>query len=248
RDGQPRIELPLCVGGENKILGIVPVICPDPQGSFKAGTPVRVSCSITHEKLLNVIVITGETKQTAKIFNPLANTEVFTQHRELLEARQALNESILKNGRPEVDDLKKLAQALENAKCWREAAETMVTIVEQFKYSRKNFATNITYFYAKDGDSKNSDKWAEEAYKSSHGSISAYNLALSRKRNGNNKSYEKLMEESIELDPSNYSTMLAYGYYLMDKNDENDDNDTRGREYIVRACDILSAALLEEEL
>jgi len=48
---QPHVELPFCVGGRDKVIGNVKVMCPDPQGSFKAGTPVRVSCSITHDKL-----------------------------------------------------------------------------------------------------------------------------------------------------------------------------------------------------
>lgn len=242
RDGQQRIELPFCVGGADKVLGIVPVMCPDPQGSFKAGTPVRVSCSVTHEKLLNVIVITGETKQTAKIFNPLANTELTPQHRELLQARQVLNESILKgNGRPEVDVLLKYARALENAKRWRQAAETMVIIVEQLDPSL-NLATNIAYLYSKDKDSQKTYYWSEEAYKSSRGSISAYNLALTRINQGNNESYEKLMEESISLDRSNYASLNAYGHYLMDK------NDTRGREYIVSACEILNDQLVNDDL
>ena len=217
-------------------------MCPDPQGSFKAGTPVRVSCSITREKLLKVIVFAGDTKQTAKIFNPLANKELTTQNRELLEARQALNESMLEgNGKPKVDVLYNYAQALEKVKRWRQAAETMVAIEEQFEYKR-SLTTNITYLYAKDRDFKNSCKWAEEAYKSSHGSISAYNLALTRREQGNSESYEKLMEESIELDPSNYSAMQAYGYYLMDK------NDTRGREYIDSAYEILNDLLEKEDL
>jgi molecular chaperone DnaK (HSP70) len=244
RDGQQRIELPFCVGGADKVLGIVAVMCPDPQGSFKAGTPVRVSCSVTHEKLLNVIVFTGETKQTAKIFNPLANTELTPQHRQLLQAKQALNESILRgNGRPSVDVLLKYAQALENAKRWRKAAETMEIIVEQLDPSL-NLATNIAYCYSKDGDSKNSDKWAEEAYKRSPESNSAYNLALTRKHQGNTESYEKLMEESISLDHSNYATLLAFGCHLM----EMDKNDTRGREYIVSACEILNDLLEKEDL
>ena len=67
---QPHVELPFCVGGRDKVIGNVKVMCPDPQGSFKAGTPVRVSCSITHDKLLNVIVITGETKTNRKNFQP----------------------------------------------------------------------------------------------------------------------------------------------------------------------------------
>ena len=68
--------------------------------------------------------------------------------------------------------------------------------------------------------------------KSSHGSISAYNLALSRKRNGDNKSYENLMEESIELGPlPNYSTMQAYGLLL--DGQKMMTNDTRGHEYIL---------------
>ena len=50
------------------------------------------------------------------------------------------------------------------------------------------------------------------------------------------------------MDPSNYAAMQAYGYYLMDKNDENDDNDTRGREYIVSAYKILNDLLEKEDL
>jgi hypothetical protein len=50
------------------------------------------------------------------------------------------------------------------------------------------------------------------------------------------------MEESIELDDSNYSAMQSYGYYLMDK------NDTRGPEYIDSAYKILYDLLENEDL
>jgi hypothetical protein len=241
-DNQQRVELPFCVGGRDKILGKVVVMYPDPKGSFKVGTRVRVSCTITREKLLDVTVVIGQTKLTEKIFNPLANTELIPQHRQLLEARQALNESILKgNGKPELEDVRNYAFAAQKAKLWREAAE-MILIIEEYLDRSKNYATHIAYLYAKDGDFQKSDHWSEVAYERSPGCISAYNLAITRKYQGNTDSFEELIEEALNFDDSNAVALECYGHYLMKKTDDS------GKEYIVRACDIFSAALLEEEL
>ena len=242
RGNQQRVELPFCVGGRDKILGKIIVMYPDPKGSFKVGTRVSVSCTITRDKLLDVTVVIGQTKLTEKIFNPLANTELIPQHRLLLQARQALNESILKgNGKPELKAVRNYAIAAEKAKLWREAAEIML-MIEEYLDRSKDYATYIAYLYSKDGDSQKSDQWSEEAYERSPRCISAYNLAITRKYQGDTDSFEEFIEEALKFDDSNAVALGCYGHYLMGK------NDARGREYIVRACDIFSAALLEEEL
>ena len=244
RIGQERqqlVELPICVSGRDKVLAVVSIPAPNPPGYFKEGETVRLSCSITREKLLKVRVRIGNRALTARILNPLANAEVAPKDRRYLEARQALNESILAGGgRPTANAVLTFARAAEKAKRWREAAE-MFEAVERLDPSR-DFATSMAYSYERAGDRRRSDSWSETAHERSPNSITAYNLALARHRKGDMAGYERLMEESLERDPDENATLHAYGHHLMDK------GDPRGTEYLEKACALFYAQLKAEVL
>jgi hypothetical protein len=241
QERQPRVELPICVSGRDKVLAVVSVQAPNSPGHFKKGETVRLSCSITREKLLKVRVRVGTKSASARILNPLANAELTPKDRRFLEARQALNESILEGGgRPTVHAVLGFALAAQKAKRWREAAE-MFEAAERLD-PKRDFATAICYNYSKAGDQNRSDKWSEKAHGRAPDSITAYNLALAKRRNGDISGYERLMEESLALDPQQDATLHAYGHYLMDK------GDPRGAEYVERAFDLFYAELRAKTL
>lgn len=236
QDRQERVELPICVSGADKILAVVSVMPPTTPGYFKKGEKVRLSCSITGDKLLKVRVRIGDKSLTARILNPLANAALTDKDRRLLEARQALNESILSgNGKPTPAAVLNFALAAQQAKRWREAAE-MFEAVERLD-PKRDFATAITCSYARAGDSEASDKWCEKAYERSPSSVTAFNLALTKLDKGDMAGYERLMEESLKHDPDGDAALNSYGHYLARK------GNPKGLEMVERACDLLSDEL-----
>lgn len=235
-DGQPKVELPFCVGGRDKVLAVISVDPPKPPGCFNSGDQITVSCSITREKLLKARIRVGDRTTTAKILNPLANAELTPNDRKLMEARQALNESILEGGgRPSVPALLNYAIAASNAGRWREAAE-IYEAIERLD-SKRDFATNIAYNYAMAGMYDRSDEWSAHAYQRDPDSVTAYNLALGRERAGDTAGYEKLMDEALQHDSDYTAALSVYGHYLSGK------GRTKGMQMIERACELLASEL-----
>jgi molecular chaperone DnaK (HSP70) len=235
-DGQKKVELPFCVGTAEKVLAVISLDPPLPSGHFMAGDEIRVSCSLTREKLLKASIRAGGRALTARIMNPLANAELTPRDRKFMEARQALNESILKGGgRPTVVALLNYAWAAGRAKRWREAAE-IFEAVERLD-SARDFATNIAYNYAMARDTSRSDAWSEKAHQRKPDSVTAYNLALVRDRAGDKKGYEELMQQSLVLDGDETATLCAYGAYL------HEGGNPRGIEMLERASDLLGSQL-----
>ena len=215
---QPRIELPFCVSDRNKLLGIVSVRPPKKPGYFKKGEVVRLSCSINREKLLKVRIRIGNQSLLARFLNPLANTELTSDTRQFLEARQALNEAILAgHGRPTVAAVFTYASAAEASGRWREAAE-MYEAVERLD-PKRDLANKIDYDYWMAGDYRKAAIWAEKAHERHPTGVTAANLAISRKQSGDLAGFESLMEEALELDDTSNAVLTQYGHHLLDKGD-----------------------------
>ena len=236
QDRQPRVELPFCVGGRDKILAVLTVPPPSPPGWFEKGETIRISSHISRDKLLVVKVHVGGVAVASEILNPLANAELLPRRRRLLQARQALNASILAGkGRPSTAAVLTYAHAAQEAHRWREAAE-MYEAAERLDPG-SDHAVSITYNYARSGDYRRSRKWSLEAHHRAPSCVTAYNCAIDERRRGDMEACARLMEESLRLDPDYARALTVYGHALRD------DGDSRGLEYVTRAFD-----LLEEEL
>lgn len=241
RDRQKKIELPLCVSGREKILAIISIGPAGDGNYFNSGEKIQLSCSITREKLLEVNLRIGDKNITAHILNPLANAEQTPNTRRLLQAKQALNESLLAGkGRPSAIAVLNYALAAMKAEKWREAAEMLEASERLDKGS--DHATNITYCYSRGGDRKRSQRWSRIAHERSPSSMTAFNLALDYKRSGESDDFEELMEESLRLDPEYSAALNTYGHYL------NDSGDPRGLQMIEKACALLNDELVSESL
>ena len=62
QDRQPRVELPFCVGGRDKVLAVVTVPPPSPPGWFEKGETIRIESQISRDKLLVVRVHAGASR------------------------------------------------------------------------------------------------------------------------------------------------------------------------------------------
>lgn len=81
-NNQSIIELPICVGNKNKLLGILSIHADDDwelgsEKTFKCGDTVIVKAQINHEKLLLVEATVNEKVATTQILNPLANVKSY---------------------------------------------------------------------------------------------------------------------------------------------------------------------------
>jgi hypothetical protein len=215
RDGQEKVELPICVSSEDKVLGMIEVEAPEGH-PFKGGEIVTLACRLDENKLLRVKAKVGKQMVQGSLLNPLANDELTPAESRMLIARQAVNLSALEGGgRPNVSVMLHFAYACEEAEHWLEAAEALEA-VERLDMNR-DFATNICYCYSKAGKRRLSDKWAEIAYKRCKQPAAAFNLALTKRAQGDTENYERLMEEAIKLDPDFAAALESYGHYLKEK-------------------------------
>jgi len=236
RDRQARVELPFCVGGRDKILAVLTVPPPSPPGWFEKGETIRISSHISRDKLLVVKVHAGGAAVASEILNPLANAELLPRGRRLLQARQALNVSILAGkGRPAPAAVLTYAHAAQEAHRWREAAE-MYEAAERLDPD-SDHAISISYNYWSCRDYRRSREWSLKAHQRAPSCVTAFNCALDERRSGDIEACARLMEESLRLDPDYVPALTVHGHALRA------DSDPRGLEYVTRAFD-----LLEEEL
>jgi len=97
RDGQVKVQIPICVSGPDKPLGVLEVDAPASQ-PFVIGDEVRIVFHLTENKLLAVRASVAGNKTRVALLNPLANKQLTPSESALLESRRLLNKSILDNG------------------------------------------------------------------------------------------------------------------------------------------------------
>lgn len=209
RPKQLVVELPICVSNVGKLLGLVRLESPGPDG-FKVGEKITVSASVTHEKLLSIEADVGGTRVKAVILNPLANNELSPAETRMLEAKQQFNASLLATGgRPPKDVVLAYANAAMQAEAWTTAAD-MLQAVERLD-PNEDLATNIGYAFEQAGRGDRSKEWAKRAYERRPTALTAYNLACDT----TGESREMLLRKALALDPKMTSALLSLGRTLM---------------------------------
>lgn len=216
RDKQSKLELPICVTNEDKILQVIEVL-PGPEQPFLMGEKITLSCCMDENKLLQVKAKVGTRKISVTQLNPLANKELTPEDTKMLQAKHHLNTSMLKNkGRPTIQTMLQYAYATQEAKRFVEAAEAFEAVGRLDP--TRDFSTLICYLYSQGGKSHLSSKWSTIAYDRKPSATTAFNLALSKRDEGDMDAYENLMEESLQYNPNYEAALDTYGAYLMKKN------------------------------
>ena len=231
RPKQLVVELPICVSNAEKLLGLVRLESPGPDG-FKVGESVTISASVTHEKLLSIEAQVGGTRVEAVILNPLANRELSPAETRMLEAKQQFNASLLATGgRPPKHVVLAYADAAMKAEAWTTAAD-MLQALER-RDPRENQATNICHAFDRAGRSDRAKEWAKRAYERRPTALTAYNLACFT----TGDSREMLLRKSLALDPHMPLALLSLGQTLMRRGEK------EGREMLELCVRLLESRL-----
>lgn len=241
-DNQSMIELPICVGNKNKLLGILSIHADEDwefggEKTFERGDVVIVKAQINHEKLLLVEATVNEKVATTQILNPLANEELSSKQMQVLKAKQAFNQSLLDNqGRPTKYVVKEYIRALENADEFELAADFYIALERLDK--TENHATQICHLYDRAGMKRKSDYWAEIAHKRDPDEVTAFNLYC--KENDIKKQIQYL-EEALEFDPNYTSALLALGRILQRR------GEPKGKKLLRKAQELLQSKIIPSE-
>ena len=213
---QDVIDLPICVGSTNKLLGILTIEAEEDY--FKQGSLIDVYATINHEKLLNIEAIVDGKSAEISILNPLANNSLTKVEESMLRAKQKFNQALLDyNGRPPVHIAEEYADACSKAGAYELAADLYIAIERLDPDS--DHATNICYNYDRAGKTKKSKEWTEIAYKRNPSAINAYNLSC--EYYGEEK--EKYLRLALEHDPDYTSALLTLGKILKVRGDSEGD-------------------------
>ncbi|MDF5717852.1 MAG: Hsp70 family protein [Rhizonema sp. NSF051] len=241
---QEKIQIPLCVGNENKILTVISIDADISSGTFAPNTWVRVNCGLSEDKVLSVTASIGGDEVVSTLVNPFANRELTTEERLVFEAEKIANEMAASNGgKPSVPGLLHLVEVCADAKDYLRAAETLELV--QILDKNKRHETSICYYYDRADKDKQAFTWAEKAYEKDKNATNAANLAILHLHNGNSSQYESLMEQSLSFNPDLTFTLISYGRYLMGKEDQ---RKTKGRKMVQRAFDSLYQLFLDGNL
>jgi len=236
RAGQAVVELPICVGTESKLLGLLRIQAPRAKG-FSVDEEVTIEAMINHDKLLEIKASIAGTVVKAGLMNPLANRELTSSETRMLEAKQKFNESLLgTRGRPSKDAVVEYARAALEAENFDLAAEMFIA-TERIDPT-ENHATNICYCLSKAGRAERAKDWARKAYERKPDALTAYNLSCSL--TGDER--EKLLRHAVQLNPHFAYALLALGRLIRDQDPVN------GLKYIKQAVRILQNDLQAHQI
>ncbi len=223
REGQAVVELPICVGSEAKLLGLLRVEAPSSRG-FRLNEEVIIRAGITHDKLLEIEASVAGVSVRTGLLNPLANRELTPAETRMLEAKQRFNAELLRSrGRPPVGVVLAYARAAMEADAFELAAE-MFMAAERIDPDQ-NHATSICYALERAGKSERSKEWARRAYERAPTAVTAYNLSW----DVSGAERERLLREALRMNPSLDCALLALGRLLARR------GDSEGRRLIERA-------------
>lgn len=177
RAGQEVVELPICVGSEDKMLGLLRVVSDRP-GGFPKGSEVKITAQVNHDKLLEVIAEVDGKSVRCELMNPLSNEDQGAQDHAFLKARQAFNEALLKSdGRPPPEIVEVFASAALGAREYALAAD-LYQKLERLD-PKRNHAVNISYAYSNAGMEQLAGKWKLCALERNPNDVAAlYNRSL----------------------------------------------------------------------
>jgi len=196
-DKQECIELPICVGRENKMLFNVKIT---KDGGFPINSPVKLALQMNADKLLLLRAECMGIECMAEPQNPFANKELTTEERMVLVAERQSNLAAVNNGgQPTKSSLINLSKAYENAHNDFMAAETLEQMIKL--YSDKSYYNKTGLLYSNSGNHNKAIEFYERAYQTNP-NCSTYNFNLGHSiRKRDRKRAKQLLQKAYELEP-----------------------------------------------
>ncbi len=234
RNGQTRIEMPICVGNENKMLTNVVIKATGVNSGFNMTDDITVVVEMTADKLMRITARCKDQVIEVEPQNPFSNKEMTTEQRAVANAQRAANDSAVKNGGiPTKNALQVLVSAYEDADQDFMAAETYEMQVEN--YPENNYENKLAVMYHNAGHYDKAIELLKTAVEKQPNDATIWsnygNDLLIKKRY---KEAEEALLRSVELD-SNKATALISLYNLKCQTGDK----TTAKEYGIRGFDIL---------
>lgn len=222
-EGQLSVQIPICVGTTEKVVALLNIKSKSTFG-FSKGEKVHVTCTMTSDKVLNVMANVGDQVGLISIDSPYANSALTPRLKAVREALKAANNSARSNGgKPSLDKFDRLSQAMSDAGQHHEAAETLET-VERIYPGQKRISRRA-YEYSRAGKKDLARKLYEEEFKSDPSATTAHNLGCTAtSRDEKIKWHEK----ALEIDAQYPGSLISLGGLLLQSHPE------RAREMLER--------------
>jgi molecular chaperone DnaK (HSP70) len=219
-DGQPAIELPICLGNVNKLLYNIKIVSSNPDG-FKRNMPVKLEIEITADKILHARASAVGQVVYVEPISPFANKELTTEQRIVLKAeRQANLEAEQNGGKPTKEGLDTLYRAYEKVGNKLRAAETLELLNELYP-SVSNY-NSIGLLYSSAGYDDKALEYYGLAYGNNKNATTAFNYAYKLSDKDQAK-FKEILEESLRLDPDMPHSQYELGKLLRREGDPKGD-------------------------
>ncbi|MDR2457915.1 MAG: hypothetical protein LBD41_05490 [Clostridiales Family XIII bacterium] len=177
-DKQEIVELPICVGNENKILTVLKINSLSPFG-FNVHEKVKINVTIHSINILEFEVMISNLKLNVQIQDPFSDKQTSNSIRKLLEAKQSLDlENLESYSCPRMEFILDYAKAAEEAGEFEIATDMYNTARILTPSIKKCLQLTFLYFLASKTDKIN--EWAQIALEEQFCSTSAYNLAINK--------------------------------------------------------------------
>lgn len=205
RDNQEAIELPICVGSQNKMLFNLKITR---DGGFPINAEIKLALELTADKLLLAQANCLGVNCMIEPQNPFANKELTTEERIVLAAERQANLEAEKNGGvPTKQSLISLRQAYNRAGNAFRAAETYELQLEL--YPNPNSYNEVGVLYSNSGNENKAVDFYERALANNPDEFHpVFNLGHSL-INRDSKRAEALLRKAHSLDPSHAPSMIA---------------------------------------
>ena len=205
-DNQEAIELPICVGRENKMLFNLKIT--SDHDKFMPTTPIKIELALTSDKLLLAKASCMGIECEVEPCNPFANKELSTEERIVIQAeRQANLEAYNNGGIPTKNSLQKLKQAYIKAGNYFRAAETFEQQIEQ--YPEVSSYCQIGVLYSNAGNEKKAIEFYERALNNNPEDFhSTFNLGHSLLYTDPERA-EQLIRKAYNMNPDHCPTMIT---------------------------------------
>ena len=203
--GQSAIEIPICVGNENKILSNLKITR---SGGFPPNAKVTLTMEINADKLLQVYASCMGVSCMINPQNPFANKELSSEERMVLAAERRANlESEQNGGRPSRETLEHLREAYESADNHLKAAETYD--LQHSLYPGTCNLNNIGVLYHNAGNYSKAIEFYELALEESPRSYMILsNLGYTYMLDGNMQKAEESLLKAHEIAPYHGITLI----------------------------------------
>lgn len=205
RDNQEAIELPICVGSQNKMLFNLKITR---DGGFPINAEIKLALELTADKLLLAQANCLGVNCMIEPQNPFANKELTTEERIVLTAERQANLEAEKNGGvPTKQSLISLRQAYNKAGNAFRAAETYELQLEL--YPNPNSYNEVGVLYSNSGNENKAVDFYERALANNpdefHPMFNLGHCLINR----DPKRAEALLRKTHSLDPSHAPSMIA---------------------------------------